>query len=57
MNEILKIGIVFCICSIITFRLVSNPQNVEIIILIGIILTSVGFVINEYQAYKQEKTF
>ena len=57
MNDILKIGIMWILLSIpfIYFCKASFIKNF-IVVNIGIVLTIIGFIINEYQAYKWEKT-
>jgi hypothetical protein len=58
MNGILKIGILWILISI-PLNYFLPPVELWrsfLVASIGIILVSVGFIINEYQAYKFEKT-
>lgn len=57
MNDILKIGIFWVIISVILVRLVSNPQNVFLVWLIGSLLVVAGVIVNEYQVWKCEKHY
>jgi len=56
MNDVLKIGLMWIIVSIpMIYFLKPELWRTFLVGIIGIVLTIVGFIINEYQIYKFEK--
>ena len=58
MNDILKIGVLWILISI-PMMWYFKPTVIRsfIVCAMGIILISIGFIINEYQCWKEEKNF
>jgi len=56
MNDVLKIGIIWILLSVpFIYFLEAELWRNLLVANIGIALTTIGFIINEYQAYKFER--
>jgi len=53
MNDILKIGIIYLLISMPMIYFIDAEFNRKLIVgIIGIIIFTIGYIINEYQCYK-----
>jgi hypothetical protein len=56
MNDVLKIGLIWIFVSIpLIYFIEAESWRIFLVATIGVALTIIGFIINEYQCYKFEK--